>query len=182
MIRNFFNYVVSNFGFEDISDFSNSLLHTKLLTLTIPFAGLSAIAETYFGLQSLTIFAFVLLVTLELITGLTAAKVSKTKIESKKFGRFGLKIFVWISLLFIINSFRLEFKTHEDMMGNLAFGLLNWLHGTLFIYVCLEYLISVLENMGTISGKDNKGIIDNIRIKLKSFMGNGKNKKEDNEN
>lgn len=181
MIRNFFNYVVSNFGFDDMSDFSSSLLHPKAMLLTVPFAGISALAETYFGLQSITILSFVLLVTLELITGLTASKVQGRRIESKKFGRFGLKVFVWISLIFILNSLKMEYRGHEDTLGGIAYGLLNWLHGTLFIYICIEYLISVLENMGAISGRDNKGIIDSIKDKLKSFMGNGK-KNKNNEN
>ena len=178
MIRKFFSYIVTNFGFEDMTDFSGSLLHTKAMLLTIPVAGASAIAEHYFGLQTLTILAFVVLVTLELITGLTAAKVSGQKIESKKFGRFGLKVFVWVSLLFVINSLRLEYRGHEDTLGGLAFGLFNWLHGTLFIYINIEYLISILENIGVISGKNNKGIIDVVKDKLKSFLGNGSNKKE----
>jgi len=177
-MRNFFNYIVSNFGFDDLSDFTSSLLHPKAMLLTIPFAGLSSVFETYFGLQSITIFSFVLLVTLELITGLTASKVQGKPIESKKFGRFGLKVFVWISLIFILNSLKIEYRGHEDTIGGLAYGLLNWLHGTLFIYICIEYLISVLENMGAISGKSNKGIIDNIKDKLKSFMGNDKKKQE----
>lgn len=175
MIKNFFNYVVTNFGFEDLSDFSSSLLHSKLMLFTLPLAGLSSIIENYFGLQSLTIFAFVLLVTLELITGLTATKISKIKIESKKFGRFGLKVLVWLSLMFIINSFKLEFLGHEDSLGTIAYSLLNWLHSTLFIYVCLEYLISVLENMAVISGKKNSYFVGLIKERFKSLFKNGKN-------
>ena len=175
MIKNFFNYVVTNFGFDDLTDFSSSLLHSKLMLFTIPFAGLSSVVEGYFGLQSLTVFSFVLLVTLELITGLTAAKVSKKKIESKKFGRFGLKVFVWLSLMFIINSFKLEFLGHEDSLGGMTYGLLSWLHGTLFIYVCLEYLISVLENMAVISGKKNSSFVGLIKEKFKTLFKNEKN-------
>ncbi|NIP31188.1 MAG: hypothetical protein GTN59_11720 [Candidatus Dadabacteria bacterium] len=166
MIRNFFHYVVTNFGFEDTTDFSNSLLHSKLMLFTIPIAGISSVIERFLGLQSLTILAFVVLVSIELLTGLTAAKVSGKKIESKKFGRFGLKIFVWVSLLFILNSLKLEYSSHEDFFGDTAYGLFNWLHGTLFIYINIEYLISVLENIGTISGKDNSGVIDKIKDKL----------------
>lgn len=170
MIKNLLNYVVTNFGFNDISDFSSSLLHTKLALITIPLAGISSVVQNYFGLQSLTIFSFVLLVSLELITGLTAAKVGKVKIESKKFGRFGLKILVWLSLIFIINSFKVEFYGYKDTFGNMAHGLLSWLHGTLFIYVCFEYLISVLENMAVISGKKNSSFIDLIKDKFKNIF------------
>jgi hypothetical protein len=178
MIRKAFNYVVSNFGFEDASDFTTSLLHSKLMLLTLPIAGVSSVIERSFGLQSLTILAFVLLVTLELITGLIAAKVSKVKIESRKFGRFGLKIFIWLSLLFIINALRIEYNGHEDTLGSVAYSLFNWLHGTLFIYVNIEYLISVLENLATISGNKNASIIELIKNKFEALIGKNKNNEE----
>ncbi|NIQ13102.1 MAG: hypothetical protein GTO02_01435, partial [Candidatus Dadabacteria bacterium] len=85
MIKNALNYVVSNFGFESFTDFTTSLLHTRLLAFTIPFAGISAVLETIFGLQGLTVLAFVGLVTLELLTGLIASKKKGNKIESRKF-------------------------------------------------------------------------------------------------
>lgn len=174
MFRKFFSYLVSNFGFEDVSDFNSSLLHTKMMMLTIPLAGLSAFVEHYFGLQSLTIIAFIVLITLELLTGLTAAKISGKIIESKKFSRFGLKIFVWLSLLFIINSLKLEYSGHEDSLGSLASGLFTWLHGTLFIYINIEYVISILENLGVISGKHKSvdNIVNIIKNKFKGFLGN----------
>jgi hypothetical protein len=174
MIRKFFNYVVSNFGFENITDFTNSLLHPKVVLMALPIAGISSIVESLFGLQSLTILAFIVLVTLELITGLVGAKVLGKKIESRKFGRFGLKIFVWLTLLFILNSLTKEYRNHEDLFGTMAYGLFTWLHGTLFIYINIEYLISVLENLGTITGKSNDSFINVIKEKLKGFLGNKK--------
>jgi len=171
MIRNFLNYVVINFGFNDLYDFNTSLLHSKLMLLTIPIAGISAFFEGIFGLQSLTILAFVVLVTLELITGLRASIVLGRRIESKKFGRFGLKVFVWVTLLFVLNSLKIEYLSHEGSFGKVAYELLNWLHGTLFIYINIEYLISVLENLSIVSGKKNDTMIEMIKNKLKSFLG-----------
>ncbi|NIQ13101.1 MAG: hypothetical protein GTO02_01430 [Candidatus Dadabacteria bacterium] len=46
---------------------------------------------------------------------------------------------------------------------------MTWLHGALFIYVNIEYLISVLENLGSITGKDNSGLIKVIKDKLSSW-------------
>jgi hypothetical protein len=140
------------------------------MLFTLPIAGISSFIQNYFGLQTITILAFLLLVTLELVTGITAAKISGKKIESKKFGRFGLKIFVWVTLLFILNSLRLEYKGHEDTLGDIAYFLFSWIHGTLFIYINLEYLISVLENWGVISGKDNKSLIEAIKNKITGFL------------
>jgi len=81
------NYIVSNFGFEDVTDFMGSLVHKNAMLLSIPVAGVSSVIETIFGLQGLTVLAFVVLVLLELVTGLVASKVRKEPIVSHKFGR-----------------------------------------------------------------------------------------------
>jgi hypothetical protein len=131
---------------------------------------MSSIVETVFGLQGLTVLAFVVLVVLELLTGLIASRMRGEPIVSKKFGRFGLKMLVWLTLMFIINTLKREY--HDDGSFNeLASGLFTWLHGTLFIYVNLEYLISVLENLGVISGRNNDSIIKVIKDKFKSYSG-----------
>jgi len=166
-MRPLLNYIVTNFGFSCISDFNTSLIHRNWALGLIPLAGLSSVIETVFGLQGLTILAFVTLVILELTTGLIASHVRGEPIISKKFGRFGLKMLVWLVLLFVINSLKKEYHD-EGNFNELAAGLFTWLHGTLFIYVNLEYLISVLENLGVISGRNNDGLIKLIRDKFKS--------------
>jgi predicted permease len=171
MIRKTFNYVVENFGFDNLGDFYNSLIHSRLLMLTIPLAGLSSVIKNIFGLEILTILAFVILITLELITGLISSKVNGIKIESKKFARFGLKIFVWVTLLFIINTIRKEWVGKDGVLGSLSYELFDWLHGTLFIYITLEYLISVLENLNKILGvEDDNSITTIISKKIKKFF------------
>lgn len=162
-MKNFFNYIVNNFGFSNESDFLNSFLHTNLISVTLPIVGISSIVEKYFGLEHLTMISFSLLIFLELLTGLLSSKVRGIKIESRKFGRFGLKVLVWLSLIFIINSLRLEYKSHTDTIGVLGYTIFNWLHTFLFIYINMEYLISVLENLGVITG-NKKG--NNTMIKL----------------
>ena len=166
-MKGLLNYIVTNFGFTCTSDFQSSLVHKNWALGFIPLAGLSSVIETTFGLQGLTILAFVTLVVLELLTGLIASKVKGEPIVSKKFGRFGLKMLVWLTLMFVINMLKKEY--HDDgNFNSLANGLLTWLHGTLFIYINLEYLISVLENLGVITGKSNKGLIGLIKSKFKT--------------
>jgi hypothetical protein len=175
MINKFLDQLVSSFGFSCTSDFSNSIVHVNLLTLTIPLAGFSALVESFLGLQNLTILAFVVLITLELITGLVASKIKGEKIVSHKFSRFGFKIFVWLTLLYVVNTIKIEYSEQGGNFSTLASGFFTWLHGTLFIYVVIEYLISVLENLGVITGKNNDTLIIKIIKKLNSFLGNEKN-------
>lgn len=174
------NYLVSNFGFDHISDFNTSIIHSKLLMLTLPVAAISGAVEKFMGLHGLTVISFVLLVILELITGITASKSRGEKIESHKFSRFGLKIFVWMTLLFITNSLRLEYDNHNDLLSLLASGFFSWLHSTLFIYITLEYLISVLENLGSLTKEKNKNsLINAILGKLNGVLGIDRFNKDD---
>jgi len=171
-MKNFFNYIVTNFGFSNCSDFYGSILHPNFMLFTLPIAGLSSLFEKYFGLEHLTIISFVVLIFLELITGLLSSKVRGVKIESKKFGRFGLKILVWLSLIFITNSLKLEYKSYTDAAGVVAYTMFNWLHTLLFIYINMEYLISVLENLGIVTGnkKETSSLIKFIKKKFSDFL------------
>jgi hypothetical protein len=61
-------------------------------------------------------------------------------------------------------------------------GFFSWLHGTLFVYVTLEYLISVLENIGSLTNeKSKKTLITTIINKLNSFLGLEKSEKKSDE-
>ncbi len=182
MINRFLNHFVSCFGFTCKQDFGDSIVHSNLMPLTIPIAGISAFIESFIGLQGLTVFAFVVLVILELITGIVAAKARGEKIVSHKFSRFGLKVFVWMCLLFITNSVGLEYENHKDFLSKMGSGFFSWLHGTLFVYVTLEYLISVLENIGSLTNeKSKKTLITTIINKLNSFLGLEKSEKKSDE-
>jgi hypothetical protein len=162
MIKSVINYFVKNFGFNDFSDFSSSFIRWDFLTLTIPVALISSVVNTYFGLSLLTLFAFVSLLVVELVTGITASKFKGHRIESRRFSRFGLKLFVWLIFFFIVQSMKQQYVDSNK----LAFKLYDWLHDTVMIYVTMEYLISVLENISVISGdsknKLTSALIDKI--------------------
>lgn len=182
MINKFLNHFVNSFGFSCTNDFSGSIVHANLLSITLPLAGISAILESLMGLHSLTIIAFVVLVILELITGIAASRSRGEKIVSHKFSRFGLKVFVWMSLLFVTNSMRLEYDGHKDLLSVLSTGFFSWLHGALFVYITIEYLISVLENLGSLTNEKNKKtLITAIINKLNSFLKIEKNERKNEE-
>lgn len=170
MINRFLNHFVGCFGFECTSDFNSSFIHSNFLIITIPVAAFSSMIENFLGLHGLTVLAFTLLVILELITGIVASKNRGEKIVSHKFSRFGLKVFVWLTLLFITNSLRLEYEGHKDLISVTSLGIFTWLHDALFVYVTVEYLISVFENINSLTKtKSKKKFIDYIIDKLKNF-------------
>lgn len=155
ILKKITNYVVTNFGFHGVDDFYNSTIHHNFTILTIPVTIITTVVERIMGLQYLTLLSFGVLILMEFITGLYASKIKNIPIQSKKFGRFGLKLLVWISLIFIVNSLKMEYKGKTDISGLMAFALFSWLHSALYVYVNLEYLISVLENLEVISGSDS---------------------------
>lgn len=166
-MRKNFNLFVSHFGFDGSQDFVNSLIHTKLTWISIPLTGVGIILEKYLGLQTLTLLAFGTLIVLELFTGILSARIQGRKIQSKKFSRFGLKMSVWIILFFILNSMRLQYEAK----GGITYEFYDWMHTFLLGFVNTEYLLSVLENIGIISGKSNNNLISAIRNKFFQISG-----------
>jgi phage-related holin len=163
-MKNLLSNFCSQFGFDNSNDFGNSLVHINLLWISVPVAAIGTYVEKVFGLSVLTMGAFVILLALEFITGIVASRVKNIKIQSKKFGRFGLKLFIWIMLFFIINSLRRQYQ--EQTIGEFY----GWIHTFIVGYVNMEYLISVLENLAIISGKENGMLVKLLRKKWMNWL------------
>ena len=65
----------------------------------------------------------------------------------------------------------MEYKDKIDLTSLMAYALFSWLHSSLYVYVNLEYLISVLENLEVISGNDAASSkLGLIKKKISSFL------------
>lgn len=174
-ITSSFNWLVTHFGFNSLTDFINSMVHTKLLILTIPSSAiLFGFVEKWFGFSAAIFLSFIILAIVELVTGLFGAKAKGQKIESRKFGRFGLKILVWLTLMLVANSFAMSYADKLGVQAGLIYQLFSWLHGTLVVYVSFEYLISILENLAKITGKSNNRLLAFLNYKLDQWFGQAK--------
>lgn len=140
------------FGYNSIKDFVLSTFTLKLMPLTIPFAAISGIVEVIFGLKLLTITAFVLIMIVELISGMwLSIWVRKEKFSRRKFSRFGLKAFVWFSILFLLNQFTSE-AAAKDMS---VLAVYEYLHTTFITYVSIEYALGATTNLAKVMGKES---------------------------
>jgi len=166
-MKKILTYLTNHFGFSDLNDFYTSLIHTNLLQITIPLGLLAAIIEKFFGIYPLTLISFGILILLELVTGLLASRKKGLKIESKKFSRFGLKFGVWVTVFFIVQSLKLQYKDDSEVV----YGFYSWLHTFILGYVNMEYLISVLENISVITGKDNNPLVNSLKNKFDKIFG-----------
>lgn len=157
--------ILKDAGFEGVSDFMESSFHVKLLLFSFPVSAVSAFIELYFGLQGITVFSFALLLGLELITGIASSLNQGEKISSRRFSRFIFKLCIWLCCFFILNSF-----AKETEVGTISNYIYTYFHSTLFIYITIEYLLSVLENMGRLSGKSTAPLVKAIRKKMEKYL------------
>ena len=184
-LTNTCDQIVNQFGFENLHDFLTSMVHSKVLYLTLPASAVVfGMIEKWFGFSSAIFGAFVVMAIMELVTGIWGALAQKKKLKSRKVGRFGLKILVWLSLIYVANSFALNYKEAEGFQSMLIYQIFSWFHGVLMVYVSFEYIISILENLGKITGKTNNRLIKFLNTRLDKVLGEEKDlevKKEEGE-
>lgn len=148
-MRQLLNDFVDMFGFDSFNDFTSSMIHFNLLKITIPFGGVIALFSHITGFEEMTTTAFLVMVVFELVSGLLASKVEGKEIQSRKLSRFGFKLLTWLVLIFIVNAFA---KQYQDQ------GILGWLvemlKDTVVGYILFEYVLSIVENLERITGKE----------------------------
>lgn len=161
---NAFNFkkVLEVFGFVTIDDFVTSLYHKQYLFVFVSLSSIVSTLGMYIGLNYITTISLLFLIIIELSSGIVASLSRKEAIESWKFSRFGFKIFCWFSLLFILNSFMQNFKDSDIMME-----IYKWIYNFIFLFISLEYLISIMENIGILTAKESKSLLSIIKNKIK---------------
>jgi len=84
-------------------------------------------------------------------------------IESRKFGRFGLKAMMYYTFLLVLFTFAKE----QQENGEVAISaILAYTHSLAMIYIIFEYLISIEENYSRYVGKKTtlvKSLLENIK-------------------
>ena len=163
------NTILNGFEYDSLTGFMLSLAPSfkygaGFLTL---LAGCLAFAETVFGLESAGFLALLVMMVTEVITGTLASKLRGEKIVSRKFARFGLKTAVYLVLIAVPHSIHLSFVVRGNL---LASNLLEWLYLYLIMQIVLENLISILENIGSITGKPKTDWIQKIKSKINKVL------------
>lgn len=127
-------------GFVGSGDLLSSLFRPNLAVILAPLSALGCYLEYLFGINGLMFTALCVLLTVELITGIMAAKLKKRKLTSRRMQRFGIMVLVWFTLLLITNALALQYDGRLE--GNVA----HYMHTTILFYVVGIYIKSVLEN------------------------------------
>jgi predicted permease len=154
---------ITEFGFCNVDQFTESLIRPKLMIFSIPFAMLGALVQFIFGVKPLVLLAFVMLLTLELISGIFASWIEGRKITSKRMKAFLMMLFVWLVILFILNGFKLHFlQTPLE-------SVFDYLFTAVVLFVNVIYFKSIWENAGRIMERKDefKKIQETFSAKLK---------------
>lgn len=164
------NYIVTVLGFDGgTPEFWGSLINKESVLLNTTVAGAGTAVAVFIGdkvgLDVGVVLAGSVLLFLEVVTGLWGSISKGIKFESKKFPRFGLKLFVWVALLYAFNALRLQYKD----TSMIAHGAYDWVHVFIVGYIFMDYVGSIIENLGKITGKDYGRFLGAIRKKIGSI-------------
>jgi len=168
------NFLLKGFGFIDVTDLKASTFGF-VTTTTLKYSGVFALVKTLFGVDWLFFIAYVALISLEWYTGVKASFKQGKVHESRKLGRMFLKIMIYMSLLFILNSFKNGVKT--PVFEGFEINPFAWLYWVVLFVIIWQLLISVLENLNVLGFKWAKKAIEVINISASKKLGikNGEN-------
>lgn len=119
------------------------------------------------GIDGAAFVALGLVFLLELITGIWAAHLRGETISSLKLSRFSLKVACYLVLISATYLMANSFKSHNKDVAAWGF---DWLHVFLLAQIVLENIVSILENLACINGKEKSAWIKKIQDKFNSIL------------
>lgn len=167
---NMFTRLLKSFHYEGLQDWLYSLFPSgkyNLTMFTITLSALVGIIDKLFGLNALAFVGFMLIMALELWSGIKASKIKGEQFKSSRFSRFLFKAFYYMLLIAIPFWMAESYEAHGK---HLMAGLFEWLQLFLVSQIFFENLLSIFENLSIITGKDKTDWILKIKDKLTGFF------------
>jgi hypothetical protein len=161
--------ILESYGWTSAQDFGYSLAPSfkyHLGMVSIVLSGVLGTLQSILGLSMITAVAFMALALVELLTGIYASViVRRQKLQSGKMSRFLIKLAIMLICLFILGAFAKEYK-ETRLLGQLF----QWMRDGVFSFTAIEYFVSILENLTTISGKKNNRLLGAVKSKLDKIL------------
>ena len=170
---NLFLRFLKTYEYASWEDFLYSLgpsFKYKLQGLTITLSFLAGIIDQAFGIGPALAVAMFVAVLVETWTGVKASKKRGERFSSFRFSRCILKVFVWLTLIFITHAFEAEFSDRTEIAYSAAHMFFQFIFIVILAYFMIEYVTSILENLGSITKKDKQALIDVIQIAWKNLL------------
>lgn len=169
--------ILASYGYESGNDLLVSLMPSVKYSasfLVISVASIGVFLEQYFGLSVASLIAFVVVMPVELISGVQA---SKEPFNSRKFSRFLFKLFYYLVIIYVTHTMAESFFSKDS---NAVGSLFEWMNHILIVHIVGENIISITENIAAIEGKEKSFYITLIRKKINQSFG-GDDKEENHE-
>lgn len=166
----FFEKLLKGFDYHSWLEFGQSVVPSTKYSLTICAAMISGVfppLDRLFGLDGYAFVALLIVFLTELATGVGASFVRKEPLSSMKLSRFTFKLACYLVLIFVPYVMSLSFK---ERGSTLAATIFDWLHIFLVIQIVLENIVSILENLSVLSGKDKTHWISKIQTKINGLL------------
>jgi hypothetical protein len=112
--------------------------------------------------------AFLVLLGCEFITGIRASVREGGKIESKKFGRFILKILTYTLIIGIINVFRTRLEIPQVFGQDI--NIYAWIYYVSLNMIIIQLIISVFENLSRLGFAESSKIFKALSLKASKWF------------
>lgn len=140
--------MIKIFGYNKATDIVKSsigfLINKDLLlyniSITSVLGTISAFLVEYLGIEPVLFIAFMCLIVVEFLTGISASVVSGAKLQSRLLGRIVIKIIVYATVIFITHTYAITSVSYIKTM-------LEGLKWMIFYGIYLQLLLSIIENL-----------------------------------
>jgi hypothetical protein len=180
MKRSWFLSLLASFDYHSAGSFIESLLPSlrygitkPLLILSFAYPGLAGLLAMFFpaveaslGISGPVFITMIIAFVVELTSGLMASHISKQQFSSLRLSRFTFKVFIYLVIIAIPYQWANDFTAKHDYFMAVVF---SWTQSLIIVQVVFENVVSILENLGVITGKPKTELINKIKDKLTSF-------------
>lgn len=167
----YFDKILKTFAYNGWTDLASSLApstkYEHITAMGITLSSVIVVVQVMFGLDALAFLALLVIMVAELSSGIIASKIRKEKFSSMKLSRFTFKVAYYLILIFVTNTMANGFRATDQ---ELAYTVFHWMHLFLTIQIVLENIVSVLENLSVISGKEKTHWIRKIQDKIQNLL------------
>ena len=157
----YFEKILKTFAYNGWADLASSLApsikYEHITAMGITLSSVIVVVQVMFGLDALAFLALLVIMVAELSSGIIASKIRKEKFSSMKLSRFTFKVAYYL----------IGFRATDQ---ELAYSVFHWMHLFLTIQIVLENIVSVLENLSVISGKEKTHWIRKIQDKIQNLL------------
>lgn len=164
----FINRFLLSYGYGSATALLQSVFpSTKYVGVgqSLALSSLWGLICTALGIWPILAFAMVIVMLIELVSGIVASHKRQEHFESAKFSRFVLKLCIWFFLFVSCQLF--EFFAEQYGSTSLTWLVGAWFFDLLTVILMIAFVTenttSILENMACIDGKDKSFYIDMVK-------------------